>query len=482
MSTIERITAFAPDADPTTPGVITACDNLVPTLRGYAGGFSGVNVGMDALPGPAISAAVLSDLGGANRLIVGMATHLYGKSGSSWNDISRATPAYNASETYPWRFAQFGDTSLAVNKGDVLQAFTSGDFDDVSGAPKAALMCVVSQFVMLANTNEGTFGDSFDRWWCSALLDYTDWTPDISTQCTTGRLVDSPGGITGLKALGYDVVAYKEKSMYLGRYAGPPAVWDWTLIPGEIGCVSNEAIADIGTAHLFVGGDDFWMFDGSRPVSVGTPVREWFFADADPSAMHTIRHSVDRVNALVYWFYRRVGSSSLNGCIAYNWKANKWGIAHREIECAVDYITGGFTWDTLPLTTWDSWPSVAYDSPFWTNGSRCPAFIGTDHVIYSLTGGSVSASFTTGHYGQEDAFSLLSRVNVRFLKRPAGVSMTNFYQNIHGDAWVQDATTADSSGRFDVLRSAPWHRARFDLTGDFEFTGAAATIQWDGVL
>ena len=106
---------FAPDLDPTTEGVITDCTNIVPTLRGFEGAAQGVDVGMDLLPSAALHAGLVVKLDASSRLIAGTATKLYEKSGTSWADVSR-TAAYNASTTYPWRFAQFGDTTLAVNK------------------------------------------------------------------------------------------------------------------------------------------------------------------------------------------------------------------------------------------------------------------------------------------------------------------------------------------------------------------------------
>lgn len=475
---------FAPDLDPTTPGVITECENLVPTLRGYKGAASGIDVGMDALAAAAVGAAVLVRLDGTARLIAGTATKLYEQSGSTWADVSRVA-AYNASTSYPWRFAQFGDTALAINKGDVLQSSSAGAFADVAGAPKAAVMCIASGFVMLANTNEATYGDSFDRWWCSAYLNVADWTPAIATQCATGRLVDSPGAITAMRTFGYDVVAYKARSMYVGRYAGPPGVWDFTLLPGEIGCASHEAIADIGSAHIFIGDEDIYLFNGATVAAIGAPLREWFFIDLDAASRYRIRHAHDRRASTVYFYYPRAGDNGeLTGCIAYNYKSNKWGVAHRAIECPVDYISGGYTYDTLPIlgARWDSWPQVAYDSPFWNATATSPAVFSTDHKLYSLTGAAESATLATGSYGVENSCSLLTRVTLRYLSRPTSATMLNAYRDVHGDPWALDVSTEESSGRFDVLRAAPWHIARFEFVGDFEVTGLSADVQPDGEL
>lgn len=560
-----QLDQFAPDLDPTIPGIITECSNMVPILAGYGSAPEGADVGMDTLAADALSGIYTYQLDGTARLLIGAVTKLYEKSVLSWADVSRHTSAtvtmtiaspgvvswtnhgllattaivftttgalptgvtpgttyyviaaglaanafqfstssggsavntsgsqsgvhtatrtgsaYTATTTNPWRYSQFGNVALAVNKADVIQASTTGVFSDLL-SPKASYMCVVSGFVMVANTNDATYGDTVDRWWCSAYLVHTDWVPAISTQCTTGRLVDSPGAITGMKALGYDVVAYKDRSMYLGRYSGPPGVWDFTLLPGYAGCSSQEAIADIGTAHIFIGEDDIYVFDGSMPRPVGTPIREWFFNDMDGGRKHTITHSHDRFNYLVYFFYPRLNDAvKLTGCIVYNYKTNKWGLANKSIQCAIEYGLGGYTWDTIPAATWADWPKVAYYSRYWTP-TRYASYIGADKKLYALTAGSNASSITTGDMGTESKYSLLSRVTLRYLDVPATATMTNYYLEYHGGQWTTDQTTTESSGRFDVFRSAPWHKAKFDFTSVVEITGIAVEIQMDGVL
>lgn len=476
---------FAPDIDPTTPGVITAIANMVPTIRGsYVGAASGADVGMDALAAAALGAAICTTLAGTNRLFAGTTTKLYEKSGTGWTDVSRVA-AYGATETNPWRFAQFGDVSLAVNKADQLQSISSGaDFANLS-APSAGVMCVSNGFVMLGNTNNGgsgtAYGDSPNRWYCSGIFDETTWTPSVTTQCATGLLVDTPGGITAMRTLGANVVVYKDGSMYLARYEGPPAVWRFDLVTTEVGCSSHEAVVELDNAHFFIGPDDFYRYQpGGLPVPIGAPVKEWFFSRMNQSYRSRIRSAHDRVNALIYWFYPS-SETSLDSCVVYNYKSNKWGVADRSIECAVDYITGGYTYDTLPFSTYDTWPEVSYDSPFWNAQSRYIGYIGTDHKIVTLTAASATSSLTTGHYGNDDEYSLLSRVTLRYLDKPTSAEMTNYYQDEHGGDWTTDITTAESSGRFDVLRSSVWHKASFAFTGDVEVAGASANFQPGGV-
>jgi len=90
-------------------------------------------------------------------------------------------------------------------------------------------MCSASGFVLVGDVSDltGSFGDQPDGWWCSGLFNQAVWTPSVATQCANGRLVTAPGRITAMRELGDDVVAYKARSMFLGRYVGPPIVWSW---------------------------------------------------------------------------------------------------------------------------------------------------------------------------------------------------------------------------------------------------------------
>ena len=478
---------FMPDADPTTPGVITDVTNMVPTIRGsYVGASSGADVGMDALAAAALSAVVVTNLTGTNRLFAGTTTKLYEKSVTAWDDVSRVA-AYGATTTNPWRFAQFGNTTLAVNKTDQIQSISSGtDFANLT-APSASLMCVNKGFVIVADTNNGgaaaTYGDSPDRWWCSAYMDETDWVISVTTQCTTGRIVDTPGAIKALRALGDYVIAYKATSLYVGSYQDAPTVWAFDLVSSEVGCSSQEAIVEVNNSHYFVGDDDFYRYaPGNLPQAVGAPVKEWFFSRCDPAYKGRIRAAHDRVNALIYWFYPPIGSSgSLTACVVYNYQSNRWGVADKSIECVTEYVSGGYTYASLPFGTYDTWPEIPYDSPFWDANSKYVAYVGTDHKIYSMTAASSSSSLTTGHYGTDNEFTLLNRVTLRYLDKPTTATMTNYYLSEHGGTWTTDTTTTESSGRFDVMRSAPWHKVTFNFTGDLEVVGASAVVQADGV-
>lgn len=209
--------------------------------------------------------------------------------------------------------------------------------------------------------------------------------------------MDSPGAIRAGAALGSDVVAYKNNSMYVGRYVGPPIIWSWTRVPGDIGCSGAESVVVVGTQHFFVGPSDFYVFDGTVPRPIGgatfgasaTPVREWFFADLNQLYRDRIVGVADPARDLVYWYYPSTASTdgSLDKCLIYNYRKDRWGKRDIAVQAAVQYSSGQITYDGLGslYALYDDLPNIAYDSPFWLSDSTVPGVI-ADDTLYSLTG------------------------------------------------------------------------------------------------
>ena len=102
------------------------------------------------------------------------------------------------------------------------------------------------------------------------------------------------------------MVVYKERAMYIGVYVGPPAIWEFREIPGETGALSQEAIVNVGTSedprHIFMGNDDFYSFDGARPVPLGDGrIKETVFTELDPTYKYLSAALHDRTRSLIYF-------------------------------------------------------------------------------------------------------------------------------------------------------------------------------------
>lgn len=366
-----------------------------------------------------------------------------------------------------------------------MQSSAGGAFADLSAtAPKAGIVCVNGNQAFAFNFNGMGLGDVPEGWACSALGDITNWTPSTATQCVAGYLRSSPGPITAGKPLGSLMVAYKKDSMYLGQYVGAPEAWDWQQLPGQIGTACQEAVVNIGTAHYFIGPDDFYVFDGTRPAPLNSPIRQWFFESLDQAYAHKICSTYDRQAKRIFWWFPTVGSFGVpSKCVVLNVKTGQWGRMDGAIEAAAEYYTPGVTFDSLGTlySTYESLPTnISFDSPYWTAGGAVIAAFGTDHKAYTYSGTPVSSSITLNHIGDNVSFSTLSRIKPRFLVSPTSGVLTYSYSDSDASTFTQNLTSTLYNSAFDLIWSAQWHKVKLDLTGPVQVSGFDMTLSNDG--
>lgn len=473
---MKEIIGFAPDGDPTTDGILTDCQHLVPFEAGFRGAPAPVSAQVNVLAAACRGAVVATQLGGTRRVFAGTQTKLYELTGTAWTDRSKAG-SYTGSVESRWSFCQFGDTTIASNLVDPMQFSTAGAFADLAGAPKAKIVVSASNnFVIAFNTNDGTYGASPDRWWCCAQGDQTSWAPNVSTGATTGRLVAVEGALQAALPLGDYVVAYKARGIFLGQFVGATqGSWAWTLIRGaEAGAVGPEAVCDIGGVHFYVSNEDFWLFDGTTPVSIGDGVvRRWWATNS--SALYRNRTSVgfDKRNSLVRVRYAsKTSTGALDRCLVYHTKRKRWGVDDMVAQANLNYIAPGVTIDGLTAyaSTIDALPDVPLDSQFWMGGGETPAFFDGTNTLRSLSGTCADSSFTTGDIGDDDTVTMIERFRVRYTQAPTTATATGLRKWSEGEQLVPDAMCDLNDGKFDLQQSGRWHRVRVDMTGDHSET------------
>lgn len=464
---------FLPDVDPSTPGAIIGATNVVPYATGMAGAPSELPVpDVPVLGAECRGAAVATKLDGTRRVFAGTESDLYELESGSW--VSRAS-GFTLGLDARWDIAQFGDSTLAAAEGQPIQRSTGTTFSSIAGAPEAMAIETAAGFVMAVNTDAGR-----DVWHCSAYLDETDWTPSLATQCATGRLVSTPGAITALKAFGDQIVAYKDRSLYLGRYVGAPAVWQWDLIPGDVGCVGIDAVTDLGgIGHVFVGRSDILLFDGTRPLSIAEgSVRQWFYNNCNPYYLYRAITVHDKQNGLVWIFYASKNSTVNDSALVYHLGKRQWGTASLQIECAMNYVSAGLTIGTVGGTIADL-PDVSFGSQYWLAGGRMLTVFDSQHQLSTLIGRSASSSFVLYDVGDDQTISRLSRFRIGFQLAPDTARVSGLVRMSRGETGSVGGAGFYKNGKFDIRQSGRFHRLTVRTTGswiasavDFDFLKA----------
>jgi hypothetical protein len=243
--------------------------------------------------------------------------------------------------------------------------------------------------------------------------------------------------------------------------------------------------------HFFVGRDDFYLFDGARPIPVGHGVKEAFFSVLNTDEADKIVMMQDRSKSLVYIYYPSAGTSTIGSCLVFNYRTRKWGVDNRTITFAFEFAGGAISYAGLggylsnllgASATYGGLAALnlTYGTLTPKAGNFVPALFDSNNVIYTLTGDGGKSEFTTHDVGSDDFSSLVNRFTPRWIVRPDSASLDNYYWTGSGQDPVLDTTTQMDSGRFDFLRSAQWHRFRFNMSGSWEMSDAKIDAQPDG--
>lgn len=482
-----KVTGFDPDADPTTPGVVVDCYNMAPTTRGMAAIGRTSIVLSDTLSDPCLGSQTVTQLDGSFRTFAGTVDAIYEVSSAAWNDVSKVG-GYSTGTGERWRFAQFGSATIATNYSDAVQVSTSGGFSDLSGTPpKARIVTTNGDFVLLFDYNDGV--DSYsDGWWCSGLFDHTTWTPSAATQAANGRLLKTPGNIVGAKPLGSFVVVYKDNSMYVGQYVGPPVIWQWDLIASSVGAFSHEAIVEVHDVHYFLGRDGIFMFDGSRPVPVAPlSIRNWLSKEINLEYAHLCIGGYDPKESLIYWFYPSVNSSgSLDRAIIYNTVTGSFGRYFGSAQAAINYSTPNLTWAEYEALA-ANWLALGSAVDPWLSPVLFGSNVGLSFVLANGTiavidkvSARASSNITTNDFGDDTYYSTIQQVRARFLKKPSSSSLTHFSKVTSGDSYNNRGAVAINDSKFDLLWSDRWHRFVIAFNGTAEISGLDFRFARDG--
>lgn len=471
---MNKVLGFAPDMDQTTPGVLTDCANLLPCELGMRPALQPVPGGVAPIGAQVRGAIAAIALDGGRRVVAGTDVGLHLLAGTTWADVSGAAGPFALGDDERWAFAQLGDSTLAACPSEGLMLSNGSDFAPVADAPSAKILVSLKGFAMAFVTSDPVYGDSPDRWWCSAYLDAQDWTPDVATLCTTGRLVESGGEITAAHRLGDDVIVYKRRSTYVGRYTGPAEVWNFTMVNSDIGCVGLDAVCDAGAAHYFLGDDDVYAFDGVQVRSIGRGVlRDWYALARNPKSVHRSIAFWDQSNQLAWFFFPGGQSEQPDTGIVYHPASGRWGRADMGLRALLRYTPGATVYDGggPAVGEYDGAVSMSFDSPFWTEAQQVVALFDANNDLVTLTGLAQPSRFVSGDFGDEDQNSWCDRLTLRLQGEPESATATGYVRDDAGPLVRVGCTSGRDDGAFDMRQRGRWHRFALEMTGGYTLVG-----------
>jgi hypothetical protein len=254
-------------------------------------------------------------------------------------------------------------------------ATVQGGFTNVTGM----IIRSFAGFLMLMNTTET--GNPFPqriRW--SVFGQPGNWTNDIfgNGQAGWNDLSDDVGFILWATPFNNYMCVYKERSIYLMQYVGPPTIFSFQRVINGIGLLAQRAVADLGDEHAFLGNDNFYTFNGISIDPIGNPIKTFFFQDLDPGYRNRVQAFVVEEDDEVWWIYSSGSTTYWNGnpkapgdpdrAVVWNYINNTWSIRDNPGTTWFYYhqIVQN-TWQTVPDLPWNQTSGNWNDKRFLAN-------------------------------------------------------------------------------------------------------------------
>lgn len=446
----------------------TLAKNVIPKMDSY-GELKSLTSFSTALTSACLGAFWMQDGSGVVYNFAGDTDDLYQLTGgTTWNNVSKSAAAYSAVN---WEFEKFGDRVLATSLFDNLQYFdvgVSSNFADLAGSPpKAARIAVVRDFVVLGDLENAPNRVQWSGFNASEL-----WTPSpLTTQADFQDLYGKGGRVQRIVPGEYGVI-FQEHSIRKMNYIGPPLIFQIDEVERGKGTPAPNSVCWTGTTIFYYGHDGFYIFDGMQSTPIGNnKVDLWFKANADASALGSMRGVVDRRNRLVMWAFSSSASLGNDRLIIYNWGTGKWSYAEVDTEIIAEYVSPGYTLDELTtvigLSDIDS-ASISVDSDAYKGGALNIQAFNSSHQAGTFSGTGMDACITTVEISDE-SHRLLETSSVRPDVEGAGTVTVQVgtRDKTSDNVAYTTAATLNDIGAADVRVSARYQRYQLNITNGF---------------
>lgn len=469
---------FAPDLDPTSPGILTNITGAIPTVKGFRAMPGKVPYSLP-LPAAVCGAIRAHYSNGAMQVFAGTPTHLYRidpivgttlrtpdefDTAQTFTIFTTPTPADPAiirpMANSGWRFFQFGDDVIAVARNNTPQVSSGTSTGITQFAPLGGITPGTVPWGATCGISCAGFAFLFSgqQWFCSAAGVDNVWTADIQTLAANGILYDVPGEITGAASFYRTVIVFKQHAVWLGSFVGAPNSWQFQLISNTTGTFSQECIVPLPDAVAFLGVDDFYITTGSVPIRIPNSLKEWFFATADPDLLAYTQGHYDQTDATIYWHaISRAAAGTLvpDFFVSYNVRAKRWGMGELNVACIATCLFAE---------------------------TQVQHFDEHD-VCFTMTGAPQPMSLTTGYYGIPSRLTQLFRVRAKWTTRPNLQTLHAFYTNTLGVPNIEAEPTPQLGldDWFNLRQYARYHQLVLTTTGDAELSALAYEARTGGV-
>jgi len=243
------------------------------------------------------------------------------------------SPAASSGITFEpanWQLDTFGEILLANKRGMGLYQWFPTSGGNVRAVAVTNAPVSINSFVVSPNDRHVVaFGCSnvagnkeplLVRW--ADQNDYTNWTPSISSTSGENTLTGGTRIMQGIRTRN-QIAVLTDHVLYGMRFTGPPFIFSFTELGTGCGVVSQHGGVDMDGVPVWMGHDNFFIFDG-RVRRLDCTVRRYVYSDINREQIQKVYTGVNSEFKEVIWLYPSSESTECNKYVAWSLEENYW--------------------------------------------------------------------------------------------------------------------------------------------------------------
>jgi hypothetical protein len=217
------------------------------------------------------------------------------------------------------------DDKFCFTNGDVNVQYWDGTglADDLNAAVAIKARYCIEYANRLFIADYGTVRDPYMVGW-SKENDPTDWTDNTAGSMA---LLETEDFITGLGKAGGDLLVYKRDNIHIYSQSGDafsPITSSPTNRIRGVGNVAPYSIVEVLGTNVWLGRDDFYLFNGTQQESIGKDLARYdFFNQVTEMELENVWGFVNTVANEIVWMANTI--SGLKG-FAWNYINKEWTV------------------------------------------------------------------------------------------------------------------------------------------------------------
>ena len=261
--------------------------------------------------------------------------------GRGWNQPTSTGASDFTSQITQWSLDNFGEDVVANRRGSSIYLYDTDASATplratlVSGATNSTpttvnsiivspndrhLICLGSNAFNTTASPTGTFDPMTVRW--SNQEDITNWVPSLSSTAGETVLTDGTeivGGVRSRNAINI----WTDNSLWTMTFVGPPFTFQFQQLGSNCGLIAPHAAVDYDGISVWMGYDNFYVFDG-QVKNLDCTVRRFIFDRLNRDQKDKIFAGINSEFKEVIWLYPSKDSEECDSYVIWSPSENYW--------------------------------------------------------------------------------------------------------------------------------------------------------------